>query len=779
MSLAPPSVSPSIELTSRRERTRLIVGVRNKILSAVVLFCIASALLLFNNDSSFHLSVLQLCLLLGTLSTVSLYNLIYRFYYHRIEHILYIDHIHILLDIVVITVLIHFTGGGSSWLWPLYLVTTIEAAILLDTRRDVLGIGALNALFYGWALIAGYYDILPYIYQPITAEIGNQDTIFLLLLWFWVSFINTTVAFICTFLMQALRRYSHEANRRANELNNFLDNANDLIFSFGADGALKYANKACKKALNLNKVDSQLNIHQLIDSNHLDRWQDHLTDLEDQGHFALSEFFLTPHQRQEQIHILGSVTQDRSEDPVLRWGLFRDVTENNKAQQQLNKLNSFDQLTGTANRNSFMERASQATLMAKRDKRNIAFAVINIDRFKLINDTLGTALGDVVLQRFSQRLINNVREVDVVGRLAGDEFIVMLVNVDSALVVDHLANNLSKVLAAPIVIDDHELFLTSSIGLSLFPHDNNNVDTLIKMASLALYHVKTSGRNNIQFYTDSMDEKRDNHLQLLNALHHALDNDELEVFYQPKVNIKSGEINSVEALLRWHHPQFGEVMPSDFIPLAEESGLINIIGEWVLRQACSQSVAWGKLGFPAIRVAVNVSGYQLQFHSFLATVTNILSETELNPDLLELEITETVLMQNPESAHNILKAFRKLGVHMAIDDFGTGYSSLAHLKRFPISSLKIDRSFVVDVESNPQDAAITSAIIDMGKTLNLNIVVEGVETPGQLQFFKQRNCHEIQGFLYSDAVSADHLTNLLERGFRAQTTQNLSTLLEA
>lgn len=773
MPLAPPSTlcnNASTELSSRRERTRLIVGVRTQILSAVVLFCLASGLLLFSIDSSFHLSMLQLSLLLGTLSTVSLYNLIYRFYYHRIEHILYIDHIHILLDIIVITVLIHFTGGGSSWLWPLYLITTIEAAILLENRRDVLGIGALNALFYGWALIAGYYDILPYIYRPITAGTGNQDSIFLLLLWFWVSFINTTVAFICTFLMQALRRHSHEANRWANQLNNFLDNANDLIFSFSADGSLKYANQACKKTLNLNKTDAQLNIHQLIDSSHLERWKQHLSDLENKGFFELGEFFLTPHQQQEQIHILGSVTQDNSEGSKTLWGIFRDVTENNQTQQQLDQLNNFDQLTNTANRNSFMERASQATLMAKRDKRNIAFAIINIDRFKMINDTLGTSMGDLVLQRFAHRLIENVREVDVVGRLAGDEFIVMLVNVDSALIVDQLANNLSKVLAAPMTIEDHELFLTSSIGLSLFPHDSNDPETLIKMASLALYHVKTSGRNNIQFYTESMDQKRDNHLQLLNALHLALDNDELEVFYQPKVNIESGEINSVEALLRWHHPQLGQILPSDFIPLAEESGLINIIGEWVLRQACRQSIAWQKLGLPAIRVAVNVSGYQLQFHSFLATVTNILAETGLDPNLLELEVTETVVMQNPESANNILTAIQKLGVHMAIDDFGTGYSSLAHLKRFPISSLKIDRSFVIDIESNNQDAAIASAIIDMGNTLDLNIIVEGVETPGQLHFFKERNCHEVQGFLYSAPVSADRLTDLLQNGFKAQTS---------
>jgi len=342
----------------------------------------------------------------------------------------------------------------------------------------------------------------------------------------------------------------------------------------------------------------------------------------------------------------------------------------------------------------------------------------------------------------------------------------MLVNVDSPLVVDQLANNLSKSLAAAMKVKEHELFLTSSIGLSLFPHDNNDPEVLIKMASLALYHVKTSGRNNIQFYTESMDQKRDNHLQLLNALHHALDNDELEVYYQPKVSIQTGEITSVEALLRWHHPKLGQIMPGDFIPLAEESGLINIIGEWVLRQACRQSIMWQNSGLAPVRMAVNVSGYQLQFHSFLSTVTDILAETGLDPDLLELEVTETVVMQNPESAHNILNAIQKLGVHMAIDDFGTGYSSLAHLKRFPISSLKIDRSFVMDIESNNQDAAIASAIIDMGKTLDLNIIVEGVETLGQLHFFKERNCHEIQGFLYSAPVSAAQLTELLKNGFK-------------
>lgn len=766
---APPSIitnNKNAKFSSRQERTRLIVSVRNQILCAVVLFCIASAILLLGSDTHFSLTVTQLSLLLGTLSTVSLYNLIFRYYYERIEHILYIDHVHISLDIVIITVLIHFTGGGSSWLWPLYLVTTIEAAILLENRRDVLGIGALNALFYGWALIAGYHDILPYLHTSNTTKVTSQDSTFLLLLWFWVSFINTTVAFICTFLMQALRQRSQEANAWSNQLNNFLNSANDIIFCFNVDGSLKYANQACQRALNLTPFSPQINIHDQIDSRHSELWQRQLTALEQGGEFELNEFSVTPIKSAEKIEIIGSVTKEDSEETALLWGIFRDVTERNKTRQQLDKLHNFDQLTEVANRNSFMERASQATLMAKRDRRNIAFAIINIDRFKMINDTLGTAIGDLTLQRFAHRLLQNVREVDVVGRLAGDEFVVMLVNVDSPLVVDQLANNLSKTLAAPMTVEDHELFLTSSIGLSLFPHDSNDPEVLIKMASLALYHVKTSGRNNIQFYTESMDQKRDNHLQLLNALHQALDNDELEVYYQPKVSIRTGEINSVEALLRWHHPKLGKIMPGDFIPLAEESGLINVIGEWVLRQACRQSIMWQNSGLSPVRMAVNVSGYQLQFHSFLSTVTGILAETGLNPDLLELEVTETVVMQNPEAAHNILGAIQKLGVHMAIDDFGTGYSSLAHLKRFPISSLKIDRSFVMDIESNSQDAAIASAIIDMGKTLDLNIIVEGVETLGQLRFFKDRDCHEIQGFLYSAPVSAAQLTELLENGFK-------------
>lgn len=775
MPLTPPSIIAkrnNAEFSSREKRTRLIVRVRNQILFAVILFCMVSATLLLTSKTPFSLNITQLTLLLGTLAIVSFYNLIFHRYYERIEHILYIDHIHISLDIIVITVLIHFTGGGSSWLWPLYLVTTIEAAILLDNRRDVLGIGALNALFYAWALIAGHHGILPYLQTSTLSPTTYHSPTFLLLLWFWVSFINTTIAFICTFIMQALRQRSQEASTWSNQLDNFLNSANDLIFCFTADGSLMYANQACQNALNLPSPTSQINIHKLIDGKHLELWLRQLSALDHDGLFELSEFSLTPVQRADNLEIIGSVTKEESDNVVHMWGIFRDVTERNKNRQQLDKLYNFDQLTEVANRNSFMERASQATLMAKRDRRNIAFAIINIDRFKMINDTLGTAIGDLTLQCFAQRLLKNVREVDVVGRLAGDEFIVMLVNVDSPLVVDQLANNLSKTLAAPMTIEGHELFLTSSIGLSLFPHDNNDPEVLIKMASLALYHVKTSGRNNIKFYTESMDQKRNNHLQLLNALHLALDNDELEVYYQPKVSIQTGEINSVEALLRWHHPKLGQIMPGDFISLAEESGLINVIGEWVLRQACQQSVLWQEAGLKAVRMAVNVSGYQLQFHSFLSTVTNILAETGLDPDLLELEVTETVVMQNPESAHNILSAIQKLGVHMAIDDFGTGYSSLAHLKRFPISSLKIERSFVMDIESNNQDAAIASAIIDMGKTLDLNIIVEGVETPGQLRFFKERNCHEIQGFLYSAPVSATHLTDMLENGFKSESSRS-------
>jgi len=750
-------------LLDRLERTRLITRVRWQLICAILLFCVVAQIMLVWTQSTFDLSLLQYALLLGTISTLNLYNLIYHFYYLKIARFAFADHLHILLDIFVITVLIHFTGGGNSWLWPLYLVSTIEAAFLLENRRDVLGIGALNGLFYAWALIAGHYNLLPYIYQPLEGTPTQSETL-LLLLWLWVTLLNTAIAFICTFLTHALRRKTAEASTLARRLGNFLNHANDLIVQFRPDGTIDYANQSSRNVLNINPDLAPVDLNSLIVDDDRPRWQRQVFLLENGTPFPPTELTMHTREGQQEVILDSNVTllEENGNQRTL-WGIFRDITARRHAEIRLDQLTNYDLLTGLAHRTNFMERAEQVTLMAKREDKNTAFLIINIDRFKLINDALGGSIGDNVLKAVSQRLREQVREVDVVGRLNGDEFVIMLVNVESAEIVHSLAVKITQALTPMIEVNDHQLFLTTSTGIALYPQDGDSPEELLKKAETALLAVKSSGRNGIQFFTDQIDLNQDNRLRLLNGLHVALQQHQFVLHYQPKVNIHTGRITSVEALIRWQHPEMGWVMPTEFIPLAEESGLIGVIGHWVLREACRQCLLWQQQGLPPIRMAVNFSGHQLQQESLLKSITTVLKETGLAAQWLEVEITETVIMQNPEATINILQAIQKLGVHIAIDDFGTGYSSLAYLKRFPVNTLKIDRAFVRDIEQSDTDAAIVGAILEMGATLKLNIVAEGVETHGQRKFLKQHNCHEIQGFLYSPAVPPERIIEMVRQ----------------
>jgi diguanylate cyclase (GGDEF)-like protein len=439
------------------------------------------------------------------------------------------------------------------------------------------------------------------------------------------------------------------------------------------------------------------------------------------------------------------------------------VTIRKEAEEQLFRMAHFDGLTGLPNRSNLMDRLGEARAGALASGRPLAVLFVDLDRFKLINDNLGHAVGDDLLRAVSKRFQGGVRESDTVCRTGGDEFVIALTDLQDHKEISNLAGRLLKPLSRPFQIGLHEIFVTASVGISVFPEDGEDLEILVKKADIAMYHAKSLGRNNYQFYNSRMDEHADRRLMLSNGLRRGMEAGEFRVYYQPKVEVGTGRVTAFEALIRWEHPELGLLSPDEFIPLAEEAGLIIPLGEWVLREACRQAATWQIEGSPPVRIGVNLSGYQLQHPGMAVVVLRILDETGLAPECLELEITETVVMQNPTLAISVLEEIRALGIQVSIDDFGTGYSSLAQLKRFSVNTLKIDKSFIRDLEHNPTDAAIASAIIAMGACLNLEVVAEGVETEGQLAFLLGKDCHGAQGYLFSKPVPGEEVPGIIRK----------------
>lgn len=442
-------------------------------------------------------------------------------------------------------------------------------------------------------------------------------------------------------------------------------------------------------------------------------------------------------------------------------GFFADLSARRQAEERLRYLSNYDALTGLANRMLFKERLHEAGQRSRQTGRSLALLHIDLDRFKLINDSLGLEVADQILRNMAQRLSEQLAEADTLARLAADEFVVLFDQYSNLSSLSRLASQLLAKLRAPMTVDGHELVISASIGISLLPDNARDVSALITQANMAMQHAKHLGGDSFQFYTDNLQASTLERLQLENQLRKAIDTGQLEVFYQPKLDLSLDSLQAAEALVRWRHPERGLVSPAEFIPLAEETGLIGAIGEFVLRRAASQAREWRDMGLGDIRVSVNVSVHQLRQGNLTSLVHSVLEETGLPPQLLELELTESQLLDNVESVLYTLNQLRLLGVKLAIDDFGTGYSSLSYLKRLPVDYLKIDRTFVRDLTEDGEDAAITRAIIAMAHSLELKVVAEGVEEQQQLDFLKLQGCDEIQGFLISRPVEAQHFAGLL------------------
>ncbi|MBI3353086.1 MAG: EAL domain-containing protein [Nitrospirae bacterium] len=444
-------------------------------------------------------------------------------------------------------------------------------------------------------------------------------------------------------------------------------------------------------------------------------------------------------------------------------GLITDITERKLAEERLIHMANYDGLTNLPNRLLFADRLNQALLQAKRNRTLVAVLFLDLDQFKLINDTLGHPVGDRLLQAISKILVTG-RETDTVTRLGGDEFTIILTNIshatDAARVAEKILNLLS---VQAFYIEGHEIFITASIGITLYPQDGEDMETLLKNADTAMYYSKERGRNSYQFYIADMNDSALERLDLETCLRRAVEKEELLLYYQPIVDLSSGQVVAAEALLRWRHPNRGLLLPEQFIYLVEETGLIIPIGEWVLKTASRQNQAWQKAGFKPIHVAVNISVYQFQAPKFMDSVKNVLKESELDPHNLELEVTESNLMQNVERTRLILHQLNQMGVKISVDDFGTGYSSLSYLKRLPIDTLKIDRSFILDINENPDDQAIATAIIAMAHSLKLKVIAEGVENHKQIEFLLSRRCDRAQGFLFSSPLTAKEFEEFLEK----------------
>lgn len=439
-----------------------------------------------------------------------------------------------------------------------------------------------------------------------------------------------------------------------------------------------------------------------------------------------------------------------------------DITERKNAEAYIENLANFDQLTGLPNRVMLNDRVKYLLNMAQRNNEPLTVMFLDLDHFKNINDTLGHTIGDLVLIEVAKRIKEAIRDEDTVSRLGGDEFIMLFPNTDSKSAM-RIATKLIKVISKASIVEHNELTITPSIGIAIYPHDGEDFETLLKNADTAMYRVKNNSRNDFHFYTHEMQLHLARNLQLENALRNAIKRNELQVYYQPQISILTGQIIGAEALLRWNHPELGMISPAEFIPIAESSGQIIEIGEWVLRSAIKQTKEWMDKGFSPMIIAVNLSAIQFRQKNLLKVITDILEEVHLPNEYLELELTEAVTMIDPEYVINVMNKFHEQGIRMSIDDFGTGYSSLSYLKKFKVYKLKIDQSFIRDISTDMDDRAIVRAIIDMAHSLGLQTIAEGVETAEQLAFLERYGCNEVQGYYFSKPLPAVEFEEFIEK----------------
>lgn len=460
----------------------------------------------------------------------------------------------------------------------------------------------------------------------------------------------------------------------------------------------------------------------------------------------------------------GRALRNESGRPIRMVGSYTDISEQKKVQQQVHRMAYYDSLTGLPNRILFFNTLKQELEKSKQNGQKGALFFVDLDNFKTINDTIGHAFGDELLKTVAKMIQASIGQSAMAARIGGDEFIILSPNVANMVEVVDIARKLLSILNGTWRVKEYEFYLTASIGITVYPTDGNSADQLLKNADMAMYAAKEKGKNSYQFFDKAMSQRILEKAAMEKSLRYAIKNNELDVYYQPMLDVKTGKVVEIEALLRWKHPQKGLLSPFDFIPIAEETGLIIPIGEWVLRTACRQNKIWEQNGYFPCSIAVNISAVQLQNRDFVETVKKVLHDTGLAPGLLQLEITESTLMKSIDSTINILNDLRRIGVKISLDDFGTGYSSLNYLKRLPINTLKIDKTFVDDIQGESDDKAITGAIIALAHRMRLDVTAEGVETKEQLKCLTSQQCDKVQGFLLCKPCPAEELEELIKYG---------------
>ncbi|MBF0465960.1 MAG: EAL domain-containing protein [Nitrospirae bacterium] len=549
-------------------------------------------------------------------------------------------------------------------------------------------------------------------------------------------------------------------------LDAILDIVGALVIVSDVNGSIVRFNRMCETTTNysFDELQGKCVWESLLRKEDVEPFKVDFAKIVD-GQYPLSieNFMLTKNGQQRLI--TWSNTALLNEDSgqveyVVLTGL--DITERKIAEQRLQYLAHFDSLTDLPNRTLFYDRLSHTLGHSRRYNQMFALLFIDLDGFKHINDTLGHDMGDLLLKQTAKKLPNCVRDTDTVAHVGGDEFVIILPFIKKVQDAAFVAEKIIETLSEPFLLDGHDCFVGASIGISIYPSDGDDIDTLLKNSDIAMYQAKERGRSNYQFFNTEMNSRALRRLKLENNLRKALERNEFVLYYQPKINLTTGKVCAAEALIRWLNPKHGIISPVEFIPLAEETGLIIPIGEWVLRTACKESIAWQRAGYPPIVIAVNLSVKQFRAENLIKTIEDILEETQLSPELLELELTESIVMEDAEKAIKVLRNVRDKGIHVAIDDFGMGYSSLSYLKRFPICRLKIDRSFVRDITTDPDDEAISTAIIAMSHSLKLDVTAEGVETYEQLEFLRALKCDEAQGYLFSQPLPSKEFLEFLD-----------------